>query len=179
MAELILVTGGSRSGKSSFALDLAEKKSERRIFVATCPVVDGELTERVRLHKEERLGRGWTTCEEELDLARAIATSNGEDGVVLIDCLTLWINNLMFFHEQDGKAFSTEQLRKQCQFFLAEVELLSGTVICVTNEVGLGIVPDNALARRYRDLVGICNQLIAENASEVYLVTCGISQQIK
>ena len=176
MAELVLVTGGSRSGKSSFALGLAEKKSERRIFVATCPVVDGELTERVRLHKEERVGRGWITCEEELDLARAVGQT-GEGGVVLIDCLTLWVNNLMFLHEQDG--FSTEQLRERCRKFLAEVAIFSGTVICVTNEVGLGIVPDNALARRYRDLVGICNQLIAENASEVFLVTCGISQQIK
>jgi hypothetical protein len=94
--------------------------------------------------------------------------------VVLIDCITLWVNNLLFSEEGHGSPLDDHRIGILCNEWLETSNLFAGTVICVTNEVGLGIVPDNALARRYRDLVGTCNQLIGKNASEVILVSCGI-----
>ncbi len=179
MAKLILITGGARSGKSSHALELAEALGSKRLFIATCPSVDEEMTERVKRHKEERQGRGWTTIECETELKTLFPTKvNGFD-VVLLDCVTLWVNNLLYNHNCSGIAIDDQLAGKLCKEWLDKTVDYLGTIVCVTNEVGLGIVPDNALARKYRDLVGTCNQIIGRRADEVIFVSCGIPLHLK
>ncbi len=177
MAEIILVTGGCRSGKSSFALELAEKKAEKRLFIASCPRIDGELDERIALHIRQRGGRGWQTIEEELELAEVIEENNEYD-VILVDCLTLWVNNLLF-KETDPGSFDAKMMGVHCRVLAESAKKNPGSVIFVTNEVGMGIVPENSLARLYRDLVGSCNQFMAKEANQVFLVSCGIPLQLK
>lgn len=179
MAKIILVTGGARSGKSSYALERAESLSTQRLFVATCPKVDPEMSERVRRHQQERHGRGWVTIESETDLSTVFSKRAEGFGVVLIDCITLWVNNILFTAEERGTNVDDHLIGALCREWLEAARNFAGTVICVTNEVGLGIVPDNALARTYRDLVGTCNQTIGRKANEVILVSCGIPLVLK
>ncbi|MBU0675517.1 MAG: bifunctional adenosylcobinamide kinase/adenosylcobinamide-phosphate guanylyltransferase [Proteobacteria bacterium] len=176
MAEIILITGGARSGKSRFAQELAESLGKRCLFVATCPVTDEEMSRRIARHRDERRGRGWETVEEPLELA-AMVEGSSEYDVVLIDCLTLWINNLLF--KSDPAELTEDEITEYAGQLVAACGKRSGTVILVTNEVGLGIVPENPLARLFRDLVGRCNQQTAQGADRVYLITCGIAQSIK
>ena len=175
MAEIILVTGGARSGKSSFALRLAETFAGRRVYVATSPVIDSELEERIKRHLREREDRGWHTFEEQSELATLIEERTDFD-VLLIDCLTLWVNNLMQRH---GWQISEDMIAEKCTALLAASRNREGKILFVTNEVGMGIVPENDIARRYRDLIGRCNQVIASKAVSVFLVSCGIPIQIK
>ncbi|SDP04488.1 bifunctional adenosylcobinamide kinase/adenosylcobinamide-phosphate guanylyltransferase [Desulforhopalus singaporensis] len=179
MTRLVLITGGARSGKSSYALELAESLSEQRLFIATCPKLDPEMEDRVMRHKQERQGRGWQTLECETELEQAFRTAVGGYDVVLLDCITLWVNNLLYVSEQRGEILTDGAVRECCQNWIKAVPDTLGTVICVTNEVGLGIVPDNALGRRYRDLVGTVNQVIGRAADQVTLVSCGIPVHIK
>ncbi len=178
MGRLILVTGGARSGKSDYALQLAQSLPGPRCFIATCPVVDSEMDERIARHREERAWAEWQTVEEQTDIA-AILLAHGDDPVCLIDCLTLWVNNFMYLAEQSGKLFSDEEMRHQGDLLIRAANVHRGTVICVTNEVGMGIVPDNPAARFYRDLVGRCNRMMAAAAAEVYLISCGIPLRLK
>ena len=178
MARIILITGGSRSGKSAHAQCLAESLPGRRAFIATCPVIDDEMRERVSLHRAERRKSRWRTIEETLDLAGALRSAKPQR-VVLVDCLTLWVNNLMYQAEQRGKTISESQIARHCREVLAACREHPGTVIFVTNEVGMGIVPENAISRRYRDLAGRTNQIIAAASHEVCLVVCGQSLEIK
>ena len=178
MAPLILITGGSRSGKSAFAQQLAEQIKGGRLFVATCPYTDSEMAERIRRHRQDRQGRGWQSVEEPVQLIQCL-TENSAAGTVLIDCLTLWVNNLMFAAQQQQQAITEDQVEELAEQLGQAARMHKGTVIMVTNEVGLGIVPDNPMARLYRDLVGRCNQVIARAADRVFLVSCGIPQQIK
>lgn len=178
MAKLVLVTGGSRSGKSSHAQRLAEEMDGPRAFLATCPVVDDEIAERIRKHQDARSEANWDTIEETTDLAEALRKAC-EYKVVLIDCLTLWINNLMYDSECSGEVITEDDVVRKCEKVLDACSGLSGTVIFVTNEVGMGIVPGDPLSRRYRDLVGRCNQVIASAADSVTLVTCGIPMDLK
>ncbi|MEE4134905.1 MAG: bifunctional adenosylcobinamide kinase/adenosylcobinamide-phosphate guanylyltransferase, partial [Desulforhopalus sp.] len=155
MARITLITGGARSGKSSYALTRGEALPGKRLFIATCPAVDREMGERVRRHREERRGRGWETVEEECDLDKVLAGPGRDFSVLLVDCLTLWVNNLLHAHQTvGGEEFTDRHLVEHCRLCLQAVEDQPGTLILVTNEVGLGIVPDNPLARQYRDLVG-------------------------
>jgi adenosylcobinamide kinase / adenosylcobinamide-phosphate guanylyltransferase len=179
MAKIILITGGARSGKSSYALERAEALSSKRLFVATCPKIDAEMSERVRRHQEERRGRGWVTLEKQTGLADVFLQQTEGVDVVLIDCITLWVNNILFAEAGQGQTVDDQRIGGLCREWLDATSRFAGTVICVTNEIGLGIVPDNALARRYRDLVGTCNQLLGKQADEVVLVSCGIALTIK
>ena len=178
MARVILITGGARSGKSDYALRLAETLPGPRVFVATCPPLDDEMRERIRKHRQERLKRHWHTIEEPVDPAKTLSDS-GHFTVFLVDCLTLWVNNLLYRAEKDGVVLSEEVMEQYCGDLLEACSGVQGTVIFVTNEVGLGIVPDNKVARTYRDLVGRCNQVIAGGSDEVYLVSCGIPLTLK
>ena len=177
MAKLILVTGGARSGKSAYALTIAENISDKRLFIATCPCLDSEMTERVRRHTEERRGKGWATIEEEVELADLFAKRVRGMEVILIDCITLWVNNLLYKSGEENVDDFT--VKKHVSLLIDKISEFPGVVICVTNEVGLGIVPGNKLARKYRDLVGTCNQVLGKFADEVILVSCGIPLPIK
>lgn len=179
MARIKLVTGGARSGKSSYALEWSEKLGEQRCFIATCPVTDSEMSDRITAHQLERQGRGWATLEEELDLEGTIISLKGTYDTLLIDCLTLWINNLLYEAEQKGLDFGENEMAVRAENLVCAAEHFDGNLCFVTNEVGLGIVPDNALARKYRDLVGRCNRIIAGQATDVVLVSCGIAITLK
>lgn len=179
MKKLILVTGGARSGKSSFALEIAESLGKCRLFVATCPRVDPEMSDRVQRHKDERAGRDWNTYECEIELADVFKNENSNYDVILIDCLTLWINNILYASEKKQQTVDDYLIKILCHKWLESASKFDGNIICVTNEVGLGIVPDNTLARKYRDLVGTCNQYIGKRAEQVVLVSCGVPLYIK
>ena len=178
MGKLLFITGGARSGKSDYALVRAQDLSGTHIFLATCPVIDQEMEERISRHKEERKGLNWRTIEEEIDLSGTIC-SLPPDIVCLIDCLTLWVNNLMYNAEQKNVPFTEDDISKIVVEFIESVKKVQGTVICVSNEVGLGVVPDNPTARKYRDVVGRCNRLVAAAADEVVLVSCGLPLFLK
>lgn len=174
MAQIILVTGGARSGKSSHAQELAEKKSGSRVYVATCPVLfagdghDPEMADRIARHRDQRASRNWHTVEEPVDLARTLATL--EQSVVLVDCLTLWVNNLLYGAASE---FTEDDVARHVAELIVVCQKRSGTVLMVTNEVGWGVVPGNKEARRFRDLVGRCNQLVGAAADQVTLVVSG------
>jgi adenosylcobinamide kinase/adenosylcobinamide-phosphate guanylyltransferase len=178
MARIILITGGSRSGKSMYAQCIAESIAGERTYIATCPIVDDEMAERIRKHRETRRTRNWQTIEETTDLSAALAGA-GEKKVILVDCLTLWVNNLMHERELEKKEMEEEEIVARCGEILDACHDLSGTVIFVTNEVGMGIVPDNAMSRRYRDLAGRCNQVMARSADTVVLMISGLPLLIK
>ncbi|TSA48719.1 MAG: bifunctional adenosylcobinamide kinase/adenosylcobinamide-phosphate guanylyltransferase [Deltaproteobacteria bacterium] len=178
MAEIILITGGSRSGKSAFAQKTAEALPGPRAYIATSPVIDPEMEERIRKHREARRGKGWETIEETIDLAGVIRRSV-TCRVLLVDCLTLWINNLLYEAEKRGDIFTEEAAVGRCRELIDACGAFGGTVIFVTNEVGMGIVPDNETTRRFRDIAGRCNQEIAAAADTVTLVVSGIPLSLK
>ncbi|MCF8057627.1 MAG: bifunctional adenosylcobinamide kinase/adenosylcobinamide-phosphate guanylyltransferase [Desulfocapsa sp.] len=178
MARLTLITGGARSGKSDYALKRAESLPGPHTFLATSPVVDEEMEERIKRHKRERQKGIWDTVEEELDLAGGIQSL--EPGAVcLIDCLTLWVNNLMYHAERSQYMFDEDDMLVKAENLVLSAAAFQGTLICVSNEVGLGVVPDNVSARRYRDLVGRCNRVVAAAADEVIFISCGLPLFLK
>lgn len=170
MTRVLLITGGQRSGKSQYAEQLALSLSPNPIYVATARVFDEEFRQRVALHQARR-GPQWTNIEEEKELAR----HNFSQCVVLVDCLTLWATNFFFDLNE-----STEQallaLREQLEALFAQKEV---TYIFVTNELGLGGVSPNATQRRFTDLQGSLNQIVAQRADEVTLMVSGIPVRIK
>jgi adenosylcobinamide kinase/adenosylcobinamide-phosphate guanylyltransferase len=178
MAKIILITGGGRSGKSAFAQKTAETLPGPRAYIATCPVIDREMGERIRKHREARRGKGWETIEETVDLAGVVRRS-GRYRVLLVDCLTLWANNLLYDAEKRGEIFTEAAAVGRCRELTDACGAFGGTVILVTNELGMGIVPDNATARRFRDIAGRCNQEIAAAADTVTLVVSGIPLNLK
>ena len=177
MGRIVLVTGGSRSGKSRFAQDYAEAAAPHRLFIATCPVIDAEMDARIERHRRDRAGRGWHTVEEQLHPDEAVRR-HPDAGVILIDCLTLWVNNRMF-HETAGAPMTEDGMGRAAQGLAEACRSHPGVTVLVTNEIGLGIIPDNPLSRRYRDLVGRCNQVIAAAADAVVLAVCGCPLVVK
>jgi adenosylcobinamide kinase/adenosylcobinamide-phosphate guanylyltransferase len=178
MARIILITGGSRSGKSTYAQHIAESISGDRTYIATCPVIDEEMEARIQRHREARCAGNWQTIEETTDLVAALTRAK-ESRVILIDCLTLWVNNLLYQFELQKKAMGEEEIVERCRDILDVCDEISGTVIFVTNEIGMGIVPDNALSRQYRDLAGRCNQIMASRADFVVFMVSGLPLRIK
>ena len=171
--QLILVTGGTRSGKSSFAQNLAEEAQGRKAFIATAEPLDREMKERIALHKQERPA-GWDTVEEPINLATAVKECGEAYDVLLIDCLTLWISNLLV-----NKSIQEEAILKNISALVAGCREVPARVIVVTNELGMGIVPSDRLSRLYRDLVGKANQQVASAADEVYFLVSGIPMKLK
>lgn len=176
MREIYLVTGGCRSGKSNFALKLAESIPGERCFIATCPALDNEMKHRIEKHQRDRQGRGWNTIEEAVNLAGVLKTQ-AQTPVIVIDCLTLWISNLMF--QPSGETLSEEAISTKTTSWLDIIDNQEGILVVISNEVGLGIVPENALARRFRDLSGRAQQLIAKRAKAVALMVAGIPLWVK
>jgi adenosylcobinamide kinase/adenosylcobinamide-phosphate guanylyltransferase len=173
MNQHTLIIGGAKSGKSSHALQLAEEMSPRRVFIATAEARDQEMTLRIARHQAER-GPTWRTVEEPLDLVGALNGVDDPAAVVVVDCLTLWLGNLLTRAELDAEA-----VQKHCEDLAAALPKISSRVILVSNEVGLGIVPDNALARSFRDLAGNLNQNLARVCQRVILITAGIPLMLK
>ncbi|HSP70190.1 MAG TPA: bifunctional adenosylcobinamide kinase/adenosylcobinamide-phosphate guanylyltransferase [Bryobacteraceae bacterium] len=157
---VVLVGGGSRSGKSRWALDRARKRGGRLVFIATAESLDEEMAGRITKHRADR-GEEFQTIEEPLELARAIRSVQGD--AIVVDCLTLWLSN---------GAGDVEDA-------ISAAQEHTGEVIFVTNEVGCGIVPDNALAREFRDRAGFVNQRFAEAADEVYWMVFGQPLRVK
>lgn len=164
-----LILGGARSGKSRRALTLAEQVSAQRVFIATAEALDQEMAERIARHKEERAA-GWDTIEAPHKLVEAIAHASAPDRVCVVDCLTLWLSNLMH-HGRDVSA-ETDRL-------CAALASCAGDVILVSNEVGLGLVPETPLGREFRDAQGRLNQAIAEVCDRVEFIAAGLPLSLK
>jgi adenosylcobinamide kinase/adenosylcobinamide-phosphate guanylyltransferase len=165
-----LILGGARSGKSRLAEALAAESGLEVIYIATAEAGDREMAERIARHRQERPD-GWTTVEETLALGYALRTRAGPGVCIIVDCLTLWLSNLMAHGEQA----MTEEL----EALLAALPALPGRIVLVSNEVGLGIVPDNPLARRFRDEAGRLNQAIAARCERVTFVAAGLPMELK
>lgn len=165
---VILITGGARSGKSRRAEARAKAFSGRPVYVATAEALDAEMEGRIAEHRARR-GTDWIEREVPLDLVPALVASDG-DGARLVDCLTLWLSNLMHA-ERDWES--------EVKALAGALPRLKSPIVLVTNEVGLGIVPDNALARSFRDAAGIMNQTIATAADEVEFVVAGLPLKLK
>ena len=169
--KIVLITGGARSGKSRFAQELAMHEGRDVVFIATAAVRDKEMEQRVQRHRRSRPPQ-WKTVEEEVNLVGAIEALAREPKTLIIDCITLWLSNLMEQGHEDEKI---------CQEARRLGEILQRSphsVILVTNEVGSGIVPENNLARRFRDLAGEVNQILASSAQECYLMVFGRPMKI-
>ncbi|NTU42747.1 MAG: bifunctional adenosylcobinamide kinase/adenosylcobinamide-phosphate guanylyltransferase [Nitrospirales bacterium] len=181
---ITFIIGGARSGKSGFALKLADSfvcgvkergtdSPARKAYIATAQALDEEMGERIRKHREER-SAGWETLEEPMDIGRLIRDIHPFYDVILLDCLTLWATNILL---------AEKPVKEETEILLSSLGPLVGdessSLLIVSNEVGMGIVPDNPLSRRFRDLAGSLNQRMAEMADRVYLVAAGIPIQIK
>ena len=165
---IILITGGARSGKSVRAETRAKSFAGKPVYIATAEVLDAEMGERVARHRARR-GSEWIEHETPLALVPALEATDG-GGARLVDCLTLWLSNLMHA-ERDWLKETTE--------LAGMLQAQKSPVVLVSNEVGLGIVPDNALARRFRDAAGLLNQMIARVADEVEFVVAGLPMRVK
>lgn len=162
---LIVLIGGARAGKSSVAQQMAEQSGDAMVLVATAESRDGEMRHRIEAHRQSR-SHLWTTVEESLDLVGAIKGIDSES-VVVVDCLTLWVSNLLEAERSD------EAVLLLAREVVDAITKRTGTTVAVTNEVGLGIVPSNALARRYRDLLGAVNRIFVSGSGEANLVVAG------
>ena len=178
---IVLIGGGVRSGKSRFALDYAAERFERRAFIATAQAGDDEMAERIRRHQAAR-GPDWTTIEEPYDLPGALARNAGAYDGLVVDCLTLWLSNVLLSPDHNA----AQEIERLEQHLIAWSGLEGHGpqgkprgLILVTNEVGCGIVPDNELARRYRDVAGELNQSVARLADETYWMVFGTPLPVK
>jgi adenosylcobinamide kinase / adenosylcobinamide-phosphate guanylyltransferase len=173
MAQITLITGGARSGKSTRALEIAAAAGPgRRYFIATGEALDDEMIVRIERHKESRPTE-FETIEVPLNMVAALEAIDSNAAVAIVDCLTLWVSNLM------GTYISDALILSEADKLAGALRSVAFPVIIVTDEVGMGIVPDNAMSRRYRDLLGWTNQKIATTANEVVLMVAGYPIKVK
>jgi len=175
MAELTFITGGARSGKSSYAVDIAKKHGGQVILIATAVVFDEEMKTRVAAHRQSRPAN-WEVVEEPRNLSpliSEISDRRDEDILILIDCLGLFITNLLL------DDFSDEEMNLRIECLVKTIGQSKNSIIIVSNEVGEGIVPENALSRRFRDFVGLANQKMAQKSNTAIFMRCGIPQYLK
>ncbi len=181
MSKITFIIGGARSGKSAFAQKLAGKY-EHVCYVATADsaqtsqINDDEMVKRIQNHQKNRPSN-WETIEAPLDLDKTISTLDGKLDVVLIDCITIYITNMLLKNSEmvEEEKHIIDTINRLC----IACKKIPPYVIIISNEVGYGIVPDNPLSRRFRDIAGCANQLIAREADSVFLVTAGIETKIK
>lgn len=185
MSNIILVTGGARSGKSSFAESLCIEQNNKTAYIATSVAFDDEMKNRVKKHQESR-PKNWKTYEIYKDIYSIVEELNKNHDTVIMDCVTLMVNNLMFTHGIEVDEATSEELnelenyiREQITKLLEAVKKTNLYFVIVTNEIGMGIVPENKLSRIYGDFVGRANQLIASYSNEVYFVVSGIPMKVK
>lgn len=185
MGKIIFITGGARSGKSSFAEKYCKDHGENLGYIATSEVLDNEMKDRIEKHQKQR-GNNWTTYEKNLFLEKYIHDILQNHDYVLLDCITMYISNIMFSKKYDYEDISMDivnEIEENIKYSIEEILKKSkasvGNIVIVSNEIGLGIVPDNRLSRIYRDYVGRANQMCAHYADEVYLVVSSIPVKIK
>ena len=180
--QCILVLGGARSGKSRFAKEMAMKLGEKVLFVATGEARDEEMKQRIERHKEERPS-GWRTVEVPTGIGRKIREEAGDARVVIVDCLTLLVANVLGQYGNDPEQFDIsvveDRLNEEIKELVECMDDISATFILVSNEVGMGLVPENWLGRVYRDLLGKVHQTLAERADRVYFMLGGIPLSLK
>lgn len=188
---LVLITGGARSGKSSFAERYAARLGQQGVYIATAQAYDDEMKERIKLHQRQREERNfrWSTVEEPLELAQLLESdtsviqrhdASSSAPVILVDCLTLWLSNWLLRYEQEPDA--EERLKEKIDALVAACKQFTASgrhLLLVTNEVGYGLVPEYKLGRQFRDASGIMNQRLAREAEQVFLVTSGIPMELK
>ncbi|MCP4628602.1 MAG: bifunctional adenosylcobinamide kinase/adenosylcobinamide-phosphate guanylyltransferase [bacterium] len=173
MKKKIFVLGGCRSGKSSYALETAHKFcGDNKVFIATCIPHDDEMKQRVARHRQER-SQAWEAIEAPIRLAEAITESSRRADAMIVDCLTLWVSNLLMDSDDPDK------IEMQIPRLTDAITKTNCPIVLVSNEVGQGIVPENKLARQFRDLVGYVNQAVAGCADEVIWTVAGIPVRIK
>jgi adenosylcobinamide kinase/adenosylcobinamide-phosphate guanylyltransferase len=185
MGNVILVTGGARSGKSTFAEAMLSAK-DRVLYIATAIAFDEEMKERIALHKAQRPD-SWETLEAYDQLEDKILQSGEKYDGILLDCITVMLTNLMFNHEKFDENHLTKefwmelesQVMTEMKSLVQQIREISETTIFVTNEIGSGLVPETALSRSFRDMAGRINQMMAKESDEVYLVVAGIPVKIK
>ena len=172
MGKIIFLLGGARSGKSQFAIKLAKKDARKVAFIATCVGLDREMEKRISLHKKNRPSN-WQTFEAPKDIALLLKKIGPKFEIIIIDCLTLLVSDLLL------KGLREEAIENKINKILAALKKIKAKSIIVSNEVGLGIVPKNKLARDFRDIAGRTNQIVAEKSDEVFFMLAGISIKIK
>lgn len=182
MGKIILITGGAKSGKSKYALAQGESLPGRKLFIATAEAFDKEMEEKIRKHRSERSGI-WETHETDKkkpaqSLIKHINLQARENTVVLIDCLTLWLTNILMADEFNEKT-AQDTLQHTITTLINTMLSSNASFLLVTNELGMGIVPENKLARKFRELSGEMNSMIANAADELYLVVAGIPLKLK
>ncbi len=173
MSKITFILGGARSGKSRYAVEAAKEQGKKTVFIATATALDEEMKKRIRLHKISR-PKGWSLIEEPMNLSGVILGLKPRYDVAIIDCMGLWISNLLMTNMKDS-AIEKRIKKLTSGIFKAK----ASHVIIVSNEVGGGIVPGDPLSRRFRDLVGLANQIIAAKADEVIMMQAGIPVKIK
>lgn len=169
---ITFILGGARSGKSSFALELAKAKNKKTAFIATCQPLDKEIERRIGRHKKSR-PKQWRTYEEPLELLPLVKKIGRRFELIIIDCLTLLVSNLLL------AKYSPRQIEEKISRLCAALKNAKAQTIIISNEVGMGIVPDNRLGREFRDIAGRVNQITAGEAQEVFLLFSGLPLKIK
>lgn len=172
MAKITFILGGARSGKSTYALELAKNSGVSVAFIATCQGLDKEMASRIASHKGSRPGH-WRTFEEPRDIGKILEKINGKFECVIIDCMTLLVSNLML------AGYDRDLIEKRIGDMMKALKNINAKTIIVSNEVGLGIVPKNKLGRDFRDIAGRINQIVAGKADEVIFMVSGIPAKIK
>lgn len=177
MPKTIFITGGARSGKSRFAEQLAIEFGTPLCYLATAQSLDSEMSERIKMHQQRR-GNIWQTIEEPLHLTQTLACCDSNYSAVMVDCLTLWLTNLLLLYEDLGEQ-AEERIMDDVHRLAATLRGMTTPVILVSNEVGMGIVPEHRLGRVFRDIAGQTNQIMAAAAGEAWLVASGIPLKLK
>lgn len=182
---IVLITGGARSGKSAYAVALAQSLGSQVVFLATAVPIDEEMAQRIRRHRETR-PQDWITIEEPLEISKALRNGVPKNSVVVLDCMSVWLGNLFHHYALQDDPLEAKRSDIVRSAAHAEVETLCSLsedfalyLIVVTNEVGLGLVPDSYLSRLYRDVLGEVNQVLAYKAQHVVLMVAGIPLAVK